>query len=102
MKQNKINQLVLNHSLSNPLLGDLMYGDLQEVDLEVHSDEKTWLYLEGSRSDADRILADRPDGTFLVRTSRTGQYALSIMYVTLATICGKLPFAVVSMSNKLR
>ncbi|XP_054005763.1 phosphatidylinositol 3-kinase regulatory subunit alpha isoform X2 [Hylaeus anthracinus] len=79
MKQNKINQLMLNHSLSNPVLGDLGYGDLQEVDLEVHSDEKTWLSLECSRSDADRILADRPDGTFLVRTSRTGQYALSIM-----------------------
>ncbi|CAK9831062.1 Phosphatidylinositol 3-kinase regulatory subunit alpha [Anthophora retusa] len=78
-KQNKINQLVLNHSLSNPVLGDLAYGDLQEVDLEVHSDEKTWLYLECSRSEADRTLADRPDGTFLVRTSRTGQYALSIM-----------------------
>ncbi|KOC68223.1 Phosphatidylinositol 3-kinase regulatory subunit alpha [Habropoda laboriosa] len=78
-KQNKINQLVLNHSLSNPVLGDLAYGDLQEVDLEVHSDEKTWLCLECSRSEADRTLADRPDGTFLVRTSRTGQYALSIM-----------------------
>lgn len=80
MKQNKISQLVLNHSLSNPLLGDLAYGDLQEADLEVHSDETTWLYLECSRSDADRILAERPDGTFLIRTSRTGQYALSIMY----------------------
>lgn len=80
MKQNKISQLVLNHSLSNPLLGHLAYGELQEIDLEVHSDEKTWLYLECSRSDADRILADRPDGTFLIRTSRTGQYALSIMY----------------------
>lgn len=79
MTANKINQLVLNHSLTNPLVGDLVYGDLPEVDLEVHTDEKTWLYLEGSRSDADRILAGRPDGTFLVRRSRTGQYALSIM-----------------------
>ncbi|KAK1136130.1 hypothetical protein K0M31_000697 [Melipona bicolor] len=79
MKQNKISQLVLNHSLSNPLLGDLAYGDLQEVDLEVYSDETTWLYLECSRSDADRILAEKSDGTFLIRTSRTGQYALSIM-----------------------
>lgn len=53
--------------------------DLQEFDTEVHSDEKTWLYLEGSRSDADRILKDRPEGTFLVRRSTIGQYALSIM-----------------------
>ncbi|XP_015190692.1 PREDICTED: phosphatidylinositol 3-kinase regulatory subunit alpha-like isoform X2 [Polistes dominula] len=79
MTANKINQLVLNHSLTNPLVGDLVYGDLQEVDLEVHTEEKTWLFLEGSRSDADHILAGRPDGTFLVRRSRTGQYALSIM-----------------------
>ncbi|XP_029034071.2 phosphatidylinositol 3-kinase regulatory subunit alpha isoform X2 [Osmia bicornis bicornis] len=79
MNQNKINKLIFTlHSLSNPVLGEL-YGDLQEVDLEVHSDEKTWLYLECSRPDADRLLAERPDGTFLVRTSRTGQYALSIM-----------------------
>ncbi|XP_043256902.1 phosphatidylinositol 3-kinase regulatory subunit alpha isoform X1 [Colletes gigas] len=79
MKQNKINQLMLNHSHSNPMLGDLGYGDLQEVDLEVHFDEKTWLFLECSRSDADHLLVDRPEGTFLVRISRTGQYALSIM-----------------------
>lgn len=79
MKQTKINQLVSNHSVSDSVLGDVGYGDLQEVDLDVHSDEKTWLSLECSRSDADRLLAERPDGTFLVRTSRTGQYALSIM-----------------------
>ncbi|XP_076658734.1 phosphatidylinositol 3-kinase regulatory subunit alpha [Halictus rubicundus] len=79
MNQNKINQLVSHHSVSDSVLGDAAYGDLQEVDLDVHSDEKTWLSLECSRSDADRTLADRPDGTFLVRTSRTGQYALSIM-----------------------
>ncbi|XP_014233043.1 uncharacterized protein LOC106656534 isoform X2 [Trichogramma pretiosum] len=53
--------------------------DLQEIDLEVHKDEKTWLYLEGSRNDADRILNDKPEGTFFIRRSRMGQYALSIM-----------------------
>ena len=79
MKQNKINQLVSNSSLANPLVGDTVYNDLQEPDLEVHSDDKTWLYLECSRSDADRLLMGRPDGTFLVRRSRIGQYALSIM-----------------------
>lgn len=68
-----------NHSLTNPVVGEVPYGDLQEVDLDIHSDEKTWLFLEGSRSDADKILIGRPNGTFLVRRSRTGQYALSIM-----------------------
>ncbi|XP_072751264.1 uncharacterized protein Pi3k21b [Anoplolepis gracilipes] len=50
-----------------------------KMDFAVHSDEKTWLYLQGSRPDADHILKGRPDGTFLVRRSRTGQYALSIV-----------------------
>ena len=79
MKQNKINQLVSNSALANPAVGDTDYNDLQDFDLEIHSDDKTWLYLECSRSDADRILMGRTDGTFLVRRSRIGQYALSIM-----------------------
>jgi len=56
-----------------------MKHNKEEVDFAVHSDEKTWLYLQGSRPDADHILKGRPDGTFLVRRSRTGQYALSIV-----------------------
>ncbi|KAL0121559.1 hypothetical protein PUN28_006822 [Cardiocondyla obscurior] len=51
----------------------------EEVDFPIHSDENSWLYLQGSRTDADHILKGRPDGTFLVRRSRTGQYALSIV-----------------------
>lgn len=79
MKQNKINQLVSSSALANAAIGDTVFSDLQDFDLEVHSDDKAWLYLECSRSDADRILMGRPDGTFLVRRSRIGQYALSIM-----------------------
>ncbi|XP_033213327.1 phosphatidylinositol 3-kinase regulatory subunit alpha isoform X2 [Belonocnema kinseyi] len=79
MKQNKINQLVSSSALANATIGDTVFSDLQDFDLEVHSDDKAWLYLECSRSDADRILMGRPDGTFLVRRSRIGQYALSIM-----------------------
>ncbi|XP_011307012.1 uncharacterized protein Pi3K21B [Fopius arisanus] len=79
MKQTKINQITLNHSYSNPVAGELALNDYQEFDLDVHADERTWLYLEGGREDADRVLAGKPDGTFLVRKSRTGQYALSIM-----------------------
>ncbi|CAG5100964.1 Similar to pik3r1-a: Phosphatidylinositol 3-kinase regulatory subunit alpha (Xenopus laevis) [Cotesia congregata] len=78
MKQSRIDQLTSNHALSNQFGGDSVLGDLQEVDL-VHYNEATWLYLEGSRTDADILLSGRPNGTFLVRKSRTGQYALSIM-----------------------
>ncbi|KAK0168573.1 hypothetical protein PV327_002358 [Microctonus hyperodae] len=87
MKQSTINELTSNHAYTNPASGDRVLGDFQEFDLEVHADEKTWLYLEGSRSDADRILLGRPDGTFLVRRSRTGQYALSIMCHNMVNHC---------------
>lgn len=43
-----------------------------------HNDESTWLLKECSRSKAEQLLANTKDGTFLVRPSRTGQYALSI------------------------
>ncbi|OXU28354.1 hypothetical protein TSAR_008311 [Trichomalopsis sarcophagae] len=80
LKKNGMNQARI-YQLSQNLIS-INRGvnvDLQEFDGEVHSDEKTWLYLDGSRSDADRILKDRPEGTFLVRRSTIGQYALSIM-----------------------
>ncbi|XP_063219175.1 phosphatidylinositol 3-kinase regulatory subunit gamma-like isoform X3 [Bacillus rossius redtenbacheri] len=43
-----------------------------------HQDENSWLLRDCSRDDAERLLAGKPDGTFLVRPSRTGQFALSI------------------------
>ncbi|KAG8234043.1 hypothetical protein J437_LFUL014130 [Ladona fulva] len=45
-----------------------------------HQNVNTWLIQNCSREDADRILEGTPDGTFLVRPSRSrvGQYALSI------------------------
>jgi len=43
-----------------------------------HNDERTWLLLNCLRLDAETLLADTPDGTFLIRKSRTNQYALSI------------------------
>lgn len=43
-----------------------------------HHDESTWLLKECSRSKAEQLLSATKDGTFLVRPSRTGQYALSI------------------------
>ncbi|XP_051171455.1 phosphatidylinositol 3-kinase regulatory subunit alpha isoform X2 [Leptopilina boulardi] len=79
MHSNKIHQLIMSSSTSNQTIGEIIYNELQEPDLEIHSDEKAWLYLDCSRSNADQILMGRPDGTFLVRRSRIGQYALSIM-----------------------
>ncbi|XP_046403342.1 phosphatidylinositol 3-kinase regulatory subunit gamma-like [Ischnura elegans] len=53
-----------------------------ETDLDSlpHQDINTWLIQDCSREMAERLLAGTPDGTFLVRPSRSriGQYALSI------------------------
>uniref|UniRef100_A0AAU7B9P6 Phosphoinositide-3-kinase regulatory subunit alpha n=1 Tax=Pyrrhocoris apterus TaxID=37000 RepID=A0AAU7B9P6_PYRAP len=43
-----------------------------------HNDESTWLLKECSRNKAEQLLALTKDGTFLVRPSSSGQYALSI------------------------
>ncbi|RZF35296.1 hypothetical protein LSTR_LSTR014465 [Laodelphax striatellus] len=48
------------------------------VDDLPHQDEHTWLLNECSRTDAEQYLAGKKDGTFLVRPSSSGQYALSI------------------------
>lgn len=43
-----------------------------------HNDEKTWLLPHATRQDAERFLAGLPTGTFLIRPSSHGHYALSI------------------------
>lgn len=45
-----------------------------------HYIESSWLLADCQREDAERLLAGKPDGTFLIRNSRQqGQYALSIV-----------------------
>lgn len=56
----------------------LSVGKLEPDELP-HQDQATWLLQECSRSEAEQLLAGKIDGTFLVRPSRTGQYALSIV-----------------------
>lgn len=43
-----------------------------------HSDSSTWLLPNATRQDAERHLAGLPAGTFLIRPSSAGHYALSI------------------------
>lgn len=44
-----------------------------------HHQESTWLLQDCSRTEAERLLAGKPTGTFLIRNSRLGDYALSII-----------------------
>lgn len=43
-----------------------------------HNDQSTWLLPSATRQDAERYLAGLPTGTFLIRPSSHGHYALSI------------------------
>ena len=47
-------------------------------DKDPHSDEKTWFLGKFTRLDAERHLSGCPTGTFLIRDSSAGNYALSI------------------------
>ncbi|KAG8281009.1 Phosphatidylinositol 3-kinase regulatory subunit gamma [Homalodisca vitripennis] len=59
-------------------IGDtLSVGKVEGEELP-HHDQSTWMLHNCSRSEAEQLLVGKKDGTFLVRPSRTGQYALSI------------------------
>lgn len=53
---------------------------VEELDIDSlpHNDERTWLLPNCSRVDAEKLLAGKPDGTFLIRKSRLSKYALSV------------------------
>ena len=51
----------------------------QHVESLPHNDERTWLIPGVDRKRAETMLAGKPQGTFLIRNSSTGQHALSIM-----------------------
>lgn len=76
IKQPRINKFLASENPSSWGLRDL----LSDIDPErlLHQDETTWFLRDCSREEAERLLVAKPDGTFLVRPSRTGSYALSI------------------------
>lgn len=43
-----------------------------------HHNANTWLMRSGGRQEAERLLANMPGGTFLIRRRDAGHYALSI------------------------
>ncbi|XP_033611633.1 phosphatidylinositol 3-kinase regulatory subunit gamma-like [Cryptotermes secundus] len=77
VKHQRISQFLASDG-STPWAFDDLDQDDEDLDNLPHQDETTWLLPECSRTEAERLLAGQPDGTFLVRPSRTGQYALSI------------------------
>nr|XP_023018059.1 phosphatidylinositol 3-kinase regulatory subunit alpha-like isoform X1 [Leptinotarsa decemlineata] len=70
----KINQ-ILNTNIEEPSEG----CDV-DTDTLPHNDERYWLMLDCSRTEAEKLLEGKPDGTFLVRKSRQmNKYALSVV-----------------------
>ncbi|KAF6216721.1 hypothetical protein GE061_001068 [Apolygus lucorum] len=74
-------QWLMNHGISPHNVKQLLSGGAgiceQERD-SPHHDDATWFLKECSRDKAESLLTGTKDGTFLVRPSRTGNYALSI------------------------
>lgn len=78
-----------NHGVSMETINLMLDGgadweNCKPEDIELpqnisHLDESTWLLQSCSRAVADRLLNGKRDGTFLIRPSRTGQSALSIV-----------------------
>lgn len=77
VKHHRISQFLATDG-STPWAFDDLDQDDEDLDNLPHQDERTWLLPDCSRTEAERLLFGQPDGTFLVRPSRTGQYALSI------------------------
>lgn len=69
------------HSIKQMLSGGATLTEEEQDHFQDNpiNDECTWLLKECSRNKAELLLADKKDGTFLIRPSRTGQFALSIM-----------------------
>lgn len=74
VKPQRIQQLLAGGHIGNT-------GRFEGGEAEIpHYDEGTWLLKDCSRTDAERLLMGKKDGTFLVRpSSQGGNYALSIM-----------------------
>lgn len=75
MKPAKLAQIL---DLDDEESGILNSTDECDLDTLPHNDEKSWLLLNCNRTESELLLANKPDGTFLIRKSSTQQYALSI------------------------
>jgi phosphoinositide-3-kinase regulatory subunit len=77
MKQQYISQFLMADDCSALFVRDFQ-SDMK-VEAMPHQNDRTWLLKTCTRTSAEHLLAHQPDGTFLVRPSQTGQYALSIV-----------------------
>lgn len=72
----KINQVLNRKSEEEGYNQDS--NDECDVDTLVHNNEFTWLKMHCTREDSERLLANKPDGTFLIRKSSRNEYAYAL------------------------
>ncbi|XP_042910045.1 phosphatidylinositol 3-kinase regulatory subunit alpha isoform X1 [Parasteatoda tepidariorum] len=69
----------INQFLQDPCSTKKSTSKVVSVKELPHNNETTWLLQDCSRADAEKLLAGKLNGTFLIRNSRTGDFALSIV-----------------------
>lgn len=75
---------LINRGVHYPQIKVLMesgfeaWAKMNREQQDAHHDEHTWYLPHCSRGDAERLLFGKPTGTFLIRPSSSGDFALSI------------------------
>lgn len=78
------NRWLINRGVHYPQIKVLMesgfeaWAKMNREQQDAHHDEHTWYLPHCSRGDAERLLFGKPTGTFLIRPSSSGDFALSI------------------------
>lgn len=91
VKAEKIQKLLNPSTESKSFVSDTVSC---ENEMLPHNNESTWFLQECSRQEAEKLLAGKVNGTFLIRNSRTGQYALSIV------VDGKVGHCLINKTEK--
>lgn len=79
-ERNSIKPSLLYLGRQRNILQRILDKNSEEFNISPHKVESTWFIRDCNRTDAEQLLRNKRDGTFLIRNSRqTGQYALSIV-----------------------
>ncbi|KAL7049014.1 hypothetical protein ACKWTF_003568 [Chironomus riparius] len=83
-QEKRLKQMMLTHNIPDQLIKRIMEEGtsawINQDNVEHTFAESCWYFPKYSRSDAERVLAEAPTGTFLIRPSSASRaYALSIM-----------------------
>lgn len=78
-QEKRLRQIAMNQNMSESLMKQILADGIRVWYAQDMFDERNWFCQNVSRSDAERILTGTPVGTFLIRLSSNGSFALSIV-----------------------